>query len=304
MMRNFGKILSVSCFLICTLFLSLYGQNKSEREQRDYYGAVKTVRTEIVEYSLENGKLKADKRELDSIEKFDRLGNILEEINFGSDGELLWSEKNVFSNGRLIETFLKHSPFAYLPDKRVYKYDDAGNLIEENGYNLSGKLVNQSIYVYDEQNRKIQWTSMSYHPEERSKPHRYTYAHDEQGRLKEEKTFCDDGNGFVPTDSLGRPHKRVLVYRNLKKWETESYFNTSGAFVKMTTVNYDSRGNEIEDIEYDQNENVKERIRYEYEFDKLGNWIVEKSYRWNTEDSKSSYQLEEINYRNIKYFRN
>lgn len=302
-MRNFGKKISVSGFLICTFFFSLYGQNKSEREQRDYHGAVKTVRTVTVEYSFEDGKLKAGKRELDSIARFDRFGNLLEEVNYDSDGEILWSEKNAFSNGRLIETVLKHSPYTFLPDKRVYKYDDVGNLIEENGYNLSGKLVNQSIYVYDAQNRKIQWTSMSFHPEERSKPHRWTYSYDEQGRLKEEKAFSDEGNGFMPTDSLGRPHKRVLVYRNLDKWETESYFNTSGAFVKMTKLSYDSRGNEIEDIEYDQNENIKEKIRYEYEFDKLGNWIVEKTYRWNTEDGKSSYQLEEIDYRTIKYFR-
>lgn len=301
-MRNFCERCSVVCFLISTFFFPLYGQNKSEREQRDYYGSVKTVRTETVEYSFEDGKLKADKRRLDSKEQFDKLGNLLEEVQF-SDGELLWSEKNVFSSGQLTETFLKHSQFAYLPDKRVYKYDDAGNLIEENGYNLSGKLVNQSIYVYDEQNRKIQWTSMSYHPNERSKPHRYTYTYDKQGRLKEEKTFSDEGNGFMPTDSLGRPHKRILVYRDISKWETESYFNTSDAFVKMTTLSYDSKGNEIEDIEYDQNENVKEKIRYEYKFDKFGNWIEEKTYRWNTEDGKSFYQLEEIDYRTIKYFR-
>ncbi|MEP7039091.1 MAG: hypothetical protein ABI891_12185 [Acidobacteriota bacterium] len=286
------------------LFFSLYGQNKSEREQRDYFGVVKTVRIEIVEYSFEDGKLKAGKRELDSTEQFDRFGKLLEEVNYDSGREILWSEKNVFSNGRLIETVVKHSPFLHLSDKRIYKYDDAGNLIEENGYDLSGKLLNQSIYVYDGQNQKIQWTSMSYHPEERSKPHRYIYSYDERGRLQEEKTFSDEGNGFVPTDSLGRPHKRVLIYKNLDKWKTASYFNTSGAFVKMTTLSYDSKGNEIEDIEYDQNENVKEKIRYEYEFDKLGNWIVEKTYRWNTEYGKSSYQLEEIDYRTIKYFKN
>jgi len=302
-MRKFGKKLSVSCFLICTFFLPIYGQNKSEREQRNYSGAVKTVRTEIVEYSFEDGKLKVGKRELDSVEKFDRFGNLLEEINY-SDGEILISKKNVFSNGRLIETFLKHSPYLYLPDKRIYKYDDAGNLIEVNGYNLAGKLVNQSTYVYDEQNRKIQWTSMSYHPEERSEPHRYTYSYDEQGHLKEEKAFWDKGDGFTPTDSLGRPHKRVLVYRNSDKWETELYFNTSDTFVKITTISYDDRGNEIEDIEYDQNKNVKEKIRYQYKFDKFGNWVEEKTYRWITEDGKSFHQLEEIEYRTIKYFGN
>lgn len=285
-----------------TLFFSLYGQNKFERERRDFYGAVKTVRTEIVEYSFEDGKLEAGKRELGLIEKFDRLGNLLEETNY-SDGEILVSEKSVFSDGRLAETFLKHSPYLHLPDKKVYKYDDAGNAVEENGYNLNDKLVNQSVYVYDEQNRKIQWTSISYHPGERSEPHRWTYSYDEQGRLKEEKAFWDKGNGFIPTDSLGRPHKRVLVYKDLDKWEIESSFNANGEFVKITTLRYDDKGNEIEDIEYDQNKNIKGKIRYEYKFDRSGNWIEERTYRWVTDDGSSSYQLEEINYRNITYFK-
>jgi YD repeat-containing protein len=301
-MRNIGERFVVSCFIIFALFFSICGQKKSDREQSDYHGAVKNVRTEIIEYSFENGKLKAGKRKLESTEQFDKSGNLLERVYYGSDEKLLWSDKNVFSKGRLVETITNHSPFTFLPDKRIYKYDNAGNLIEENGYNLSGKLVNQSVYVYDEQNRKTQDTSVSYHPEEHSKPHRWTYSYDEQGRLKEEKTFSNEGNGFVPTDSLGRPHRKLLIYRNGNKSEVDMFFKVNGQFARMTLTTYDRRGNEIEDVKYDENGNVKEKARYEYKFDRLGNWLEQKTYEWETEDGKSFYRLSEISYQIINFF--
>lgn len=304
MIKNFGKRFTVICFLIYTFLFSLYGQNKSDREQRDYYGAVKSVRTERIEFSSENGKLKAGKRKVTSTEQFDKSSKILEEAHFSYyDGKLLWSEKYVYLQGRLIETLVKHSPFTYLSDRRVYKYDDAGNLLEENGYNLDGKLVNQHIYVYDEQNRKIQWTSVSYHPQENSKPHRWTYSYDEQGRLKEEKAFSDEGNGFMSTDSLGSPHRKLFVYKNQNKPEATLFFKANEEFARMSLMSYDRRGNEIEDIRYDANGNVTEKTLYKYKFDKLGNWTEQKTYEWDTEGGKSFYRLDDIDYQIISFFR-
>lgn len=292
-------------FFLLSLFLySTNGQNKSERGQRNYFSKVKTVRTETVEFEFDDNKLKSGKREreLDSFERFDETGNLLEEINY-SDGEILVGEKHKYANEQLIETLLTHSQFLHLPDKRIYKYDNAGNLIEENGYDLSGKLVNQSIYIYDNQNRKIQWTSFSYHSGENSEPHTYTYIYDEKSRLKEEKAFFGKDIELSPTDSLGRPHKRILFYQNGDKWESESYFDASGKFVKMTKLKRDSKGNEIEDAEYDQNEGLKSLIRYEYQFDKFGNWTEEKDFSCSIENGKQNCQLNEIYYRTIKYFK-
>lgn len=270
----------------------------------DYYGLVKTVRTETVEYSFEDGKPKHSKRKLDSIEQFDHHGRLLEEMHYGSDGKILWREQHAYSSGRLIETTVKHDKFIFLPDRRVYKYDTRQNLIEENGYDLSGKLVNQSTYVYDTNNRKIQWTSVSFHPEEHSTPHRWTYSYDEQGRLKEEKAFSDEGNGFIPVDSLGAPHKRVLGYQNGDKWNAALYFDVTGALVRMTLLTYDQKENEIEDIEYNQDLNLKKKIRYEYKFDKHENWVKMKTYVWKAKDSRAFYQLDEVTYQVITYYKN
>lgn len=297
-----GKLIYV-IFLSSLFSLSIFAQNKSEREQRDYLGKVKTVRTEIIEYEFDdNDKLKAGRRELDSFERFDETGNLLEEISY-SDGKILISEKHNYSGGKLIETFLTHSKYLNLPDKRIYRYDDAGNLIEENGYDADGKLVNQSIYVYDDRNRKIRRTSISYHPGEYSKPHTYTYGDDEKGRLIEEKAFFGKGDELSPTDSLGRAHKRILSYGDSAKWETALYFNTKNELVKKTKLKYDSKGNEIEDITFNPDEKIIEIIRYEYKFDKAGNWIEEKDFRCAVENGKEHCQLEEIHHRKIEYFK-
>ena len=70
----------------------------------------------------------------------------------------------------------------------------------------------------------------------------------------------------------------------------------------MTMTSYDRRGNEIEDIRYDENGNVKEKTRYQYKFDKLGNWLEQKTFEWNTENGKSFYRLSEISYQIISFF--
>lgn len=303
-MRNIIHSQVSAYFLVCALSISLYGQGKPERNQRGYFGAVRSVRTESMGFSLEEGKLRRGKRKLDSTELFDRQGRLLEDIHLKADGSILWSDKYVYdSQGRLIESSGKHSSFVYLPDRRTYKYDTKGNLIEENGYNSNGKLVNKSEYVYDEKNRRIQWTSMSYHPEENSKPHKWTYAYDEQGRKQEERAFSDEGEGFKPTDSLGSPHRKLYIFKDHDKPEIVLLFKVDGNFAGLESTKYDRRGNEIEEIEHDERGLVKKKVRYSYRFDRVGNWIQQNTYEWTEENGKTQYQISELSYQIIKYFK-
>lgn len=303
-MMNIIRRQSIAYFLVCVLSISSYGQSKSERNQRGYFGAVQSVRTESIEFALEEGKLQRGKRKLTSIERFDRQGRLLEDIHLKDDGSILWSDKYIYdSQGRLIESLGKHSKFVYLPDRQTYKYDIQGNLIEVNGYNSSGELVNANEYVYDEKNRKIQWTSMSYHPEENSKPHRWTYAYDEQGRSKEVRAFSNEGGGFKPTDSLGTPHRKLYIYRENDKPEIILLFKVDGSFAGLESRKYDRRGNEVEEIEYNERGLIKKRTKYRYRFDRFGNWIQQNTYEWAEENGKAAYQLSEMSYQIVRYFR-
>jgi hypothetical protein len=293
----------VGCLLISVLSISAYGQSEPGRNRSGYFGAVKSVRTETVEVSLEGGKFRRGKRKLDSIERFDKKGRLLEDLFFSDDGSILSGEKYSYdSQGRLVKSLGSHSRFVYLPDLQAYKYDAQGNVIEVNGFNSSGKLVNTDEYAYDEKNRKIQWTSMSYHPEEHSKPHRWTYSHDEQGRLKEELSFSKEGGGFKPTDSLGDPHRKLYIYKDHSKPEIVILFKVDGSFAGLESRKYDRSGNDLEEVEYDESGLVRKRVKYGYKFDRRGNWIQQNTYEWSEDNPKSAYQLGQVSYQIIRYF--
>jgi hypothetical protein len=171
-----------------------------------------------------------------------------------------------------------------------------------NGYDLSGRLVSHDDSEFDDKHRKIRWTSRSYFEHEDHSPHRWTYSYDDQDCVKEEKAYIDAGSGFAATDRLGSPHRKLHMYHDPTRSGATVSFDSSGAFAGSELSTYDSKGNELEDIEFDANGVLKRKTKYEYVFDSFGNWTVQKTYEWNTEKGKSYYRLQEIEYQLITYF--
>lgn len=293
----------LGALLILSLHEPVLAQMKSDHELRGYKGAVSSVRTDVVEYSSESKTTRPKKRRTDLVERFDRAGNLLREISYRYDGGVLSDETNIYKSGRLVEMSRKHSPFTYVPDRVVYTYGPSGNIVEEKGYDLSGKLVSQHVYEYDGQNRKIQWTSRSFFEREDRRPHRWTYRYDDQNRLVEEKAFLDAGSGFVATDDLGGPHRKLTMYRDQTRSGLTLSFDSRGNLVASRLSGYDAKGNELEDIEFDASGSLKSKTRYEYVFDRLGNWIIQRTLEWDGRGSKGHYRLSETTFQAITYFR-
>jgi len=273
---------------------------QTRTNERGYSGPVASVRTETVSYSTGAGKPHRDKRKLDSIEIFDRAGRLIEEKHFTDEGTILYQYKYRYdSHGRRVESSGTHSRFTYLSDRIAYIYDSDGNLITENGFDSAGKLVNKSDYEYDAKRRRIRWTSMSYHPEEHSHPHQWTYDYYDNDLVKEERAFEDLGAGFKPTDSLGGPHRKFFIYDSQKEPAVVLLYTMTGAFAGLETTTYDRRGNELEEVRYQATGGVKGKTKYSYVFDNFGNWTVQKTYEWDSETNR--YQLSEISYQIIEY---
>lgn len=302
-MKFTAKLLFVLYMTFASLVIT-NAQSKTKQNERGYVGPLFSVRSDTVEYWLDQGRLRHGRRKLDSFERFDKDGRLLEEKHFKDDGSILWEDKYVYdSRGRLVESAGTHSKFVYLPSRRVYRYDSNGNLIEENGFDGNGKLVNKNEYTYDGKGRKIRWTSMSYHAEENSKPHQWTYGYYGNGHLKEERAFSDEGGGFLPTDSLGGPHRKLFMYDSQNKPVLVLLFNANGAFAGVESTVYDRRGNELEEVQYDSDGSLKGKTKYSYRFDQFGNPTVQNTYEWNEESSRGSYYLKEVRYQIIRYGR-
>lgn len=280
--------------LIGTLAGSTHAQKKSEREELGYLGPVRTVRTVTVEYSIVGGRPKAKKPKIE-IERFNRRGVRLENSEYDENGKCTWRDTPIFSKGKVVGWRETSEPED--PDEFFYKFDDAGNMIEQNTYDDTGKLRNQWVYIYDSHNRLIRET----HESGKSSFKVKTFSYDEKGREKEISTFVKDEKGLTPVNEIDY-HRKMLMYTSGEYWTSQQMFSANGDLVKKIFVSRDQRGNVIEDVTYDRNGNVMYRLRYQNKYDKRGNLIHSKTFRLQTIDRKSSYQLEEIDYITIKYF--
>lgn len=287
------------CFAIVFFFLLLsqiFGQVESARDAGAYIGQVRTVRTEFVKYSFDEGRLKAGKRKLEQIEIFDKAGNYLRNLEYADDGVPNWDEKTIVVSGRVMGWQSSDPHYKWPPDEFLYKYDDSGNLIEQYTNDEDGRVRSQWKYQYDKQKRKVAEIYILEKPLEQT-----SYSYDEKGRLIEESKFVIGDKGLVPRDKDGY-HRKVLIYTTGVRWDVALKFLANGQLVDVSRLSRDSKGNETEDFEFDAKGSLKNRIRYEYKFDRRGNWIEQKTFRWKTVGAISSYQLDEISYRVIRYF--
>lgn len=55
-------------------------------------------------------------------------------------------------------------------------------------------------------------------------------------------------------------------------------------------------------VHYSNDNTVVGKRKYEYEFDKQGNWIKKSDFAWKEKDGKSDWKLMNVVYRKIVYF--
>jgi hypothetical protein len=186
---------------------------------------------------------------------------------------------------------------------KFYRYDERGNLIEVKGYNDKDELVYKSDYKYDDGNRRIEWLSSSFHRGENSKPNKTTYSHFKSGQVKDERFYLDRGEGFQPNDNIpGGAHRQMYFYDEHGKRISTLRFKSNGAFEGMNITKYDHRGNELEDVEYDAEGDLKDKKVYKYKYDSAGNWVEQTTYGLVVNGGGSQLRIEEISYQIIKYY--
>ncbi len=115
-----------------------------------------------------------------------------------------------------------------LDERDTYRYDSAGNLIEEMGYSSSGKLYRRKTYRYDSAGNMIEMVWYHSSGELRNKD---TYRYDYAGNMIESMQY-----------------------------------NSSGELDLRGAYRYDSAGNQIEALKYDSDGELGNRYTYEIEY--------------------------------------
>ena len=210
--------------------------------------------------------------------KCDEKGNKIEGTKFDVNRdrgsyEYKYTYKYDEKGNMIEENYYKSSELNY---KSKYKYDEKGNKIEENWYNSAGGLWYKLTYKYDVKGNKIEQINNN---ADGSLFYKYTYKYDVKGNKIEE--------------NINRKYTyKYDVKGNMIEFNGS---NADGSLVRRT-YKYDVKGNIIEMNDYNDDGSLRDKktCKFEVEFDRMGNWIKKTLIK----DGKPEYLTERV----IEYY--
>ena len=133
-------------------------------------------------------------------------------------------------------------------------FNEKGNKLEENSFNLDGSLFSKYTYKYDDKGNKLE---ENFFNSDGSLSSKYTYKYDDKGNQIE-------GNSF----------------------------NSDGRLSFKYTYKYDDKGNQIEENSFNSDGNLDDKYTYKYTYDQQGNWIQRIAYKVKNGVEKPSQIVE------------
>ena len=198
--------------------------------------------------------------------KYDVKGNEIEVNTYVTDGtnkaraceNINWRMKEKLGDNRFINNLAYCSYIDvknFIKFKYSYKYDEKGNMIEQNSYNDDGSLCFKTKSKYDEKGNKIE---LIIYYTDGSLCCETTYKYDEKGNKIEQIIYYhENGNQSIET-TYEYDEKGNMI---------EKY-----SYPSKMTYEYDEGGNVIEEDSYEYGD-LSRKCTYKYEFDAMNNWI-------------------------------
>jgi len=195
------------------------------------------------------------------IYEYNSKGDIME-VSFNSAGEYAWRVILDYDDkGNLIESNVDSENIG-IKGKIISQYDDNGNMIIEDMYDSEGYLKERTKRTYDENKNIISLIKGN----ENRVNEIHTYSYDARGNKIYWTTVQDD-------EVIRNNTYAYDANNNLIKWD---YLEYSISLKYIYT--YDSKGNMIEVNSYYADGSLKEKLTYEYEYDKKDNWTKKITY--------------------------
>jgi hypothetical protein len=290
------KRVLIFAFFLLSFNYSASGQDPLDllEEKRDrLIGGVSTVRTETVRFSFDSGMWTKNPRTLNSIDAYDRIGNLTNSTHYRVDGSIGYEwippadpnegKGGIGGSGGLVVEF----------DIKP-EYDDKARVIKESDITTEGERVGWREFKYDAVGNRI-----------------------------EEKEYRDDSFDSKLVHTYDRNGNRILTIRYVEDGQPEGKwayrYNERGDLIEYisyhpddrvsgtTRYTYDSKGNIIEEASYDSDGSLSNKETYTYKNDSKGNWVERTNFFLvmigpNKSPHEERERIREITYRTITYY--
>ncbi len=148
----------------------------------------------------------------------DKNGNRIERTVFLGD-HMTKRESARYENNRLVEEQSFESNGA-MTEKRLYKYDNAGNNVEMEFYNRNGELMQRYLYKYDNRGNRIEWR---FYDADEFLVMLTTYYYDDHDNLIEVSSFNYD-------EHLNWKHSYVYEYDEDDNWVRQTIYRNNSPY--------------------------------------------------------------------------
>ena len=142
----------------------------------------------------------------------DKNGNCIERTNFISN-QMTKQETSRYENNRLVEE-QSYDNQGNMTEKRVYKYDNAGNNTELEFYDREGNLRQHYLYKYDNRGNRIEWR---FYDADEFLVALTTYYYDDHDN-------CIEVSSFNYDEHLNWKHSYVYEYDEDDNWVRQTIY--------------------------------------------------------------------------------
>lgn len=247
--------------------------NKTDKAREQLIGAVNNVRVEIAKVTWNNGRWQEENPPMPWLSTtYDREGHRIEEIQIYTNQALDFT--SVFkrdSTGQLTKG-VEYDAQGKIAFTWTYTHDAASGQTEERRFDPKGTLFSTTGYRYD--------TTDNLMEENRFLPHtknhfRWLYTYDAKGRPLEESHY--------------------MIRSGITPGQVVKSLNSRNVFL------YDKNGVLTGEIRYDGQGNIMTERHYQYQYDKIGNWITQATSESLPNPEGSTLIPTEVTHRKITY---
>jgi YD repeat-containing protein len=277
------RVILAVCALALAAGPALAEDRKTGWDEDGLEGKVRSVRAETTtvgkpsERSTRTTRYESDGRRIEWI-RYDAAGKVKDRTTYAYTPKGVLSELRYSGANSVLET------------RSTFVFDGRGLRTEIANLDAKGAIKDKTTSVYDGRGREVEATRTA---ADGAVLERVVYGYDAKDRVSEESHY----------DGTGAPTKVVrYVYDDHGHPTAETSYDGHGATTAKETWSNDDDGNKMEWTIFNTDGSVKERWRYDYKFDKTGNWTMRTASRIEEKGGKETTVPTYVTKRTIVYY--